>query len=188
MKKIFIFIAGASLFLNSCTKEQTEPAAAAVAKTTSTTQAPVFGRNGATDLCEQSVTLFAGQTIDVGEVTVSSDAAFIYVTYTTINGWVLTQTHLFVGECGAIPVTGSGNPQPGQFPYKTTHNKVTAYTYAIPVSRLGADGCGCIAAHAVVMKLNAAGQVIQTETAWGNGPRINPTGNWATRFTYCLCN
>ncbi|MEJ7611868.1 MAG: hypothetical protein WKF88_11885 [Ferruginibacter sp.] len=187
MKKIFILIAGASLFLNSCKKEQTELTAPA-AVINSTTPSPVSGRVANPEVCEKIVTLYAGQTINAGEVTVTRDADFIYVTYTTANGWLLTQTHLFVGECGSIPVTGSGNPRPGQFPYKTTHNKITSFTYTVPVSKLGADGCGCIAAHAVVVKLNAAGQVIQTETGWGDGPRINPTGNWATRFDYCICN
>ena len=186
MKKIFFLFAGASFLLNSCTKEQTDPTPGKT--NTATTRETIAGRSGDTEGCEKTVTLFAGQTIDAGVVTVTSDADFVYVTYTTANGWYLTQTHLYVGECGSIPVTGSGNPQPGQFPYKTMHNKVTTYTYTIPVSRLGADGCGCIAAHAVVVKLNASGQVIQTETAWGNGPRINPTGNWATRFEYCSCN
>ena len=186
MKKIFILLAGVSLILNSCTKEQSS-------LTTGKTDTPIIketvaGRSGETQGCETSVTLFAGQTIDAGVVTVTSDANFVYVTYTTANGWYLTQTHLYVGECGSIPVTGSGNPQPGQFPYKTMHNGITTYTYTVPVSVLGTDGCGCIAAHAVVVKLNETGQVIQTETGWGNGLRINPTGNWATRFEYCLCN
>ena len=72
---------------------------------------------GGSGCAPTTVTLKAGQTIDAGTVTVINDADFIYVTYTTANGYLLTQTHLYVGDCAAIPVNGPGNPMPGQFPY-----------------------------------------------------------------------
>lgn len=134
------------------------------------------------------VMLVAGQTIDAGTVTVSNDANFIYVTYTTTNGWVLTQTHLYVGDCALIPVNNPGNPMPGQFPYASAHNNVTTYTYQVPISRIPLEGCGCIAAHAVVKKYNSSNQLIDTQTGWGNGVRINLTGgNWGMKFDYCSC-
>lgn len=134
------------------------------------------------------VTLLAGQTIDAGTVNVSNDASYIYVTYTATNGWVLSQTHLYVGNCDSIPVNNPGNPMPGQFPYTSTHNNVTTYTYQIPISRIPLEGCGCIAAHAVVKKYNSSNQLIDTQTGWGNGVRINLTGgNWGMKFDYCSC-
>jgi len=134
------------------------------------------------------VMLVAGQTMDAGTVTVSNDANYIYVTYTTTNGWVLTQTHLYVGDCALIPVNNPGNPMPGQFPYTSAHNNVTTYTYQVPISRIPLEGCGCIAAHAVVKKYNASNQLIDTQTGWGNGVRINLTGgNWGMKFDYCSC-
>ena len=135
-----------------------------------------------------TVTLKAGQTIDAGTVTVSNDADFIYVTYTTANGYLLTQTHLYVGNCSSIPVNGPGNPMPGQFPYASAHNYASTFTYQIPISAISAGTCGCIAAHAVVVKLNSSGAVIETQTGWGNGVRINPNGgNWGMKFEYCSC-
>lgn len=135
-----------------------------------------------------TVQLTAGQTINSGTVTVSNDANFIYVTYTTANGYLLTQTHLFIGGCAAVPVNGQGNPVPGQFPYASTHNYLNSFTYQVPISALGTAGCGCIAAHAVVVKLNSAGQVIEQQTGWGQGSRINPnSGNWGMKFEYCSC-
>ncbi len=141
------------------------------------------------DPCEPTtVMLVAGQTIGAGTVTVSNDADFIYVTYTTTNGWVLTQTHLYVGDCALIPVNNPGNPMPGQFPYASAHNNLTTYTYQIPISRIPLEGCGCIAAHAVVKKYNSANQVVDTQTGWGNGVRINLSGgNWGMKFDYCSC-
>ena len=133
------------------------------------------------------VTLFAGQTINAGNVTVTNDANFIYVTYNTANGYVLTQTHLFVGDCALIPVNKPGNPIPGQFPYAAPHSNLTTYTYQIPITAIPAGTCGCIAAHAVVGKLNASGQVVEQQTGWGNGIVINPDGQWGMKFNYCSC-
>jgi hypothetical protein len=139
--------------------------------------------------CEPTtVMLVAGQTMDAGTVTVSNDNDYIYVTYTTTNGWVLSQTHLYVGDCALIPVNNPGNPIPGQFPYTSAHNNLTSYTYQIPISRIPLEACGCIAAHAVVKKYNASNQLIDTQTGWGNGVRINLTGgNWGMKFDYCSC-
>jgi hypothetical protein len=149
----------------------------------------VYTERDPNEPCEPTeVTLIAGQTINAGTVTVSNDNDYIYVTYATTNGWVLTQTHLYVGDCALIPVNNPGNPLPGQFPYKSTHNNVTSYTYQIPISRIALENCGCIAAHAVVVKYNSSNQVIGSETAWGNGVRINLSGgNWGMKFDYCSC-
>lgn len=148
----------------------------------------VLGREDPTECIATEVTLIAGQTMDAGTVTVSNDATNIYVTYTTTNGWVLTQTHLYVGDCALIPVNNPGNPIPGQFPFTSAHNNVTTYTYTVPISRIPAGGCGCIAAHAVVKQYNSSNQLIQTQTGWGNGVRINLTGgNWGMKFDYCSC-
>jgi hypothetical protein len=134
-----------------------------------------------------SVTLIAGQTINAGNVTVTNDANFIYVTYNTANGYVLTQTHLYVGNCALIPTNNPGNPVPGRFPYNTLQNNTTTYTCQVPISALPAGICGCVAAHAVVVKYDGAGQIIDQQSAWGNGTVINPTGNWGMKFGYCSC-
>lgn len=150
----------------------------------------ITGRNGGGEgECPATeVTLIAGQHINSGSVSVTNDADYIYVTYTTANGYLLTETHLYVGACNAIPVNNPGNPMPGQFPYSSAHNYANTYTYQVPISLIPAGSCGCIAAHAVVKKLNAAGQVIDTQTGWGNGTRINPNGgNWGMKFDYCSC-
>ncbi len=183
MKKslLIIFLAAVSLTISSCKKNGPEP-------TQPIQDDIVIGRvdEGACPATE--VDLMAGQTINSGTVSVTNDASYIYVTYTTANGWLLTQTHLFVGDCALIPVTNAGNPIPGQFPYSSSHNNATSFTYQVPLSAIGLGNCGCIAAHAVVVKLNASGQVIAQQTGWGNGIRINPNGgNWGMKFAFCTC-
>ena len=144
------------------------------------------GRGSGDECAPTTVSLIAGQNMNAGSVTVTNDLNYVYVTYSTTGNWVLTQTHLYVGNCSLIPVNNSGNPRIGQFPYSSAHANLNTYTYQIPIAVL--SGCGCIAAHAVVKKLNGSGQVIQTETAWGNGTQITPGGSWAMKFSYCLCN
>ena len=143
-------------------------------------------RDAGTITCVPKVTaLIAGQHMDAGTVTVWNDDNFVYVTYQTANGFTLKETHLFVGNCNAIPTTNNGNPIPGAFPYASTHSNATTFTYQIPIASI--NTCGCIAAHAAVVKLDAVGNVIDSQTAWGFGTRFVPQGNWATKFDYCLC-
>lgn len=125
-----------------------------------------------------TVDFMAGQHINAGTITVGNDEENLYVTYTTTDGWLLNATHLYIGENAPAKVA------PGQFPYKATHDpRVTSYTYIIPLTDV--PDCMTIAAHAEVVKIDANGNIIQGETAWGKGDRISPKGNWAMMFTYC---
>jgi hypothetical protein len=181
-KNLFILaIAFTSMSFFSCKKTEIPPP-----EKIEIAPALVIGPGGTCAATE--VTLMAGQTMNAGTVSVTNDANYYYVTYTTANGWVLTQTHLYVGSCATIPVNNPGNPIPGQFPYNSTHSYTTTYTYQVPISVIGAGNCGCIAAHAVVVKLNSSGGVASQQTGWGNGTPINPgSGNWGMKFEYCTC-
>ncbi len=194
MKKIslsLVFFALSIMFL-SCKKSQLEiPTTENQTQLLKPLQSNVGGEvgrdAGGTTCPTTTVTLIAGQTINAGNVSVTNDANFIYVTYSTANGYVLTQTHLYVGSCALIPTNNPGNPVPGRFPYNTVQNNTTTYTYQLPISAIPVGTCGCIAAHAVVVKYNEAGQIIDQQTGWGNGTVINPTGNWGMKFGYCSC-
>ncbi len=130
------------------------------------------------------VDLIAGQNTVVGYVLVESDADNVYVTYklTKANA-KLTETHLYVGECGSIPVNCYGNPKVGNFPYASTTSTCSGYsnysyeiTYVVP----NPNACVCIAAHSVVKT------GCKTETAWGSGDRFVAQGSWATYFGACF--
>ncbi|MGQ0737716.1 MAG: hypothetical protein ACT4OJ_01530 [Bacteroidota bacterium] len=130
--------------------------------------------------------LLAGQTIDVGSVTVWNDETNVYVHYQATGNYKLKKTHLYVGACSGIPTNNSGNPRIGQFPYQTTHGTtgVQQFTYTIPKSSLP-GGCLCVAAHAEIVAYNASGQIIFSQTAWGQGQQITDGGSWAMKFDYC---
>ncbi len=172
MNKHLFIIAAMAVAFTSCQKEEEVMDNAASLR---------FG-----EICgdEASTALMAGQHHLAGNVTVSNDADYLYVTYNATGNWRIKKTHLYVGPCAGIPTTGSGNPKIGHFPYTADHNRpsVTTYTYAIALNDL--DACGCVAAHAEVVRLNGGGTVVQSETAWGSGTGIG--GNsWAMKFDYC---
>jgi hypothetical protein len=194
MKKLLfslILLTLSSIVFFSCKKNQTEitEVESQTVKTQQSNGGTVASREtGGSLICPATtVSLIAGQSIDAGNVTVTNDANFIYVTYNTANGYVLTQTHLFVGGCGLIPVNNAGNPTPGRFPFKTVQNNTTTFTYQVPISAIAAGTCGCIAAHAVVVKYDSNGVIVDQQTAWGNGTAINASGNWGLKFSYCSC-
>jgi hypothetical protein len=150
------------------------------------------------------VTLYAGQSIDVGTVCVAVDASVdtsvecgegatgaLEVTYTTEGGWTLVETHLAVGdELSDIPTNRHGNPTIGLFPYASGDiSGATTQTFVVPLCELGMDGAddvcepvtAFLAAHAVVSQ----GEGEATETAWGDGEALGG-GSWAEAFSVDL--
>jgi len=76
--------------------------------------------------------LLAGQTLDVGDVTVDSDGDNLYVTFQiTDNAWNITETHVYVGT--APPEKAA----PGQFPYQHVGLNTPLDRYVIPLADLG---------------------------------------------------
>jgi hypothetical protein len=132
------------------------------------------------------VDLIAGQHYDVGDVFVWNDADFLYVKYVTTDDWFITETHLHIADspCG-IPQTKNGNPIPGLFDYSAYHNPPVQETiYQIPWDPewIPGEAIFYIAAHAVVVKI-VDGEVVQEETAWGEGCDF-PGKNWGMFFIY----
>lgn len=127
----------------------------------------------------------AGQNILAGSVTVANDEEFVYVTFSTIDGWVLGKTHLFVGGYAYLPVNKKSNPKIGKFPDQNSHDPyVTEFTYQYLMDDL--VDCFVIAAHAEVHLIDETGEIIQSETAWADGEEFNESGSWATYFEYCM--
>jgi len=151
----------------------------------------------------QPVTLWAGQNIDVGTLTVEVDGENLEVTYTiTDPEWELLETHLYVGYTDPELYLTSA---PGQFPYSEEHvPAVFTFTYRIPIADIDSyelkggkkwvvvedEGLGeviYIAAHAEVRMQTGVdfedNPVYQEETAWADGEEIRPEKNWAMYFS-----
>ena len=135
------------------------------------------------------VPLCAGQHINIGTVTVKTGSDNnVYVTYSLKSNWYIKELHLYAGDDNGIPVNGSGNPVPGHFPYSETFLPpyiVQEYTFVIP----NLPSSFTVAAHAAVVKIASGnGNIIDQQTAWGDGcagtPIVVDQGNWGTKFTY----
>lgn len=118
----------------------------------------------------QSFTLWAGQTTNVGNITVTNDASNIYVTYTLTNGGTFGTLHLWIGtDLATVPSTPNGTPIPGQFPYSFNASGLSTYTFTVPFQVL------CEASVYVVAHAEVGG-----ETAFAGGTPINvgDAGRW----------
>jgi hypothetical protein len=178
--QVFLLTILVASFLFSCQKQET---------TEITPQAePVKTfKSGVEDPCyEETFTIYGGQTIEVGTLTVSNDEDEIFVTY-DLSGtdWYLDETHLYVGSAEGIPTTGSGNPKIGHFPYAESHNMEQVYTYTL--SRDNFEDCFAVAAHAVVEQYDANGNKIGEETAWADGGTEFDGKRWGWFLSeYCV--
>ena len=146
---------------------------------------------GQVNTCSDStqVDLVAGQHTDAGDIVVCNDSDNIYIQFTTMNGWAMTETHLAVEkELDHIPQNRGKNPQIGHFVYQRTYIPgIQEETYTVSLSEVGfVEGHEIvIAAHAVVQLTDEFGNLIQQETAWGKGEGFAGR-SWATYFTYTL--
>ena len=128
-----------------------------------------------------STDLIAGQTNPIGSVTVSISGDNMLVSYLTTGDWVIDETHVFVGDCSDIPLSGGCNPQFGLFPYTMDHiPAIQSYTYEIPLATV--DSCFCFIAHAAVSNPVTGDE----ETAIGNGDYDFPGNRWGWISTICL--
>lgn len=119
------------------------------------------------------VSMCAGQSMDIGVITVTNDEVNLYVSYEiTDPGWYLAETHVAVGD--DIPVTKKGNPVPGQFPYACDlDGSLEAYCVAT-IPRGDLQGDVDIAAHAAVFQL--AGDGCGEDTQYASEVIFNDQG------------
>jgi hypothetical protein len=105
--------------------------------------------------------LTAGQNLKIGNIIVSNDQSYLYITYKTIEGWMLKEVHLYAGTLSGVPVNSMNIPVPGKFPIVENFTpEVEEVTFAIPLKCL--PDCPYIVAHATVVNKN-----LVEETAWG---------------------
>lgn len=182
MKKLFTILS-ISFFAVSCQKETSETSSEETLLTSSY-NIPA-GYQVPECLTPTETPILAGQTTDVGTVTVWNDETNVYVHYQTSGDYKLKRTHLYVGACNAIPTNNSGNPRIGQYPYQTSHGTTGVSSYTYTISRSNLSGCVCVSAHAEVVAYNSSGQQIFNETGWGQGQQIVDGGSWAMKFEYC---
>jgi len=180
MKKTYTLILLTCLTILSCS---TDNEIITVQKDSRTTLEGTRQFNRDANNCYTEIDLIAGQHYTAGIVSYQILNNDLVVTYTTTSGWEINATHLYVGECDAIPTNRRGNPKVGHFPYQSTEPAgTTEVVWVIPLSEIP-ECDGCIAAHAEVSL--DTGNGTQQETAWANGEQF-PGNNWAMFLSYCL--
>jgi len=135
-------------------------------------QVPATDQSGVSYLTKGTLTspdvftLYAGQDIDVGTVSVWHDGVELHVTYNTTGDWVLTETHLAVAtSIDGIPQNKNDNPIPGKFSYKHEDlGGVTSDPYMIPLNGWDVETELLIAAHASLLNLVDTVDVYADET------------------------
>ena len=137
--------------------------------------------------------IYAGQFINVGNVTAKAEGENLLVTFTiTESDWELTEAQLWVGTTpDGYPQTKKGSPKIGNFPFNAGDiTGAVTYSFLVPLSSLGitnTETCEAFTlyfmAHCSVQRLDENGNVIQTETGWAGTERVLDRGSWATRFS-----
>lgn len=131
----------------------------------------------------QENNLLAGQHHLAGSVIVGNDEDYVYVTYLAAETWMIKAVHLYVGTKEGIPTNKGGNPQVGKFPINEKFSPmITTVTYRFAKDEL--PDCMYVAAHAEVVRLDGDGNIVQSETGWGEGEGF-PGGSWAMFFEFC---
>jgi len=127
--------------------------------------------------------------INAGEINVTNDEENLYVEFVAYDDWFLGETHLAVADTlEGIPQNRADNPIPGHFLHNQEHDQVVKeYTYEISLAEYdyNSNDLLYLAAHANVQKFDEEGNVIQEETAWGDGEDFEGK-NWATYFNYLI--
>jgi hypothetical protein len=184
MKNLTTIFAALLLFFVSC-KKQTNDEQNNVTNSLESSNKAMVTEESNNIVCGQAriVKLLAGQSTQVGIISISNDQTNIYIKYITTNGWQIQKTHLYVGAEEKIPTFLTGNIQVGSFTYQTEHSpRVTSFTYSIPLDEL--NECYSIAAHAEVVRIDENNAVLETETGWGQG-KLVIGNNWAMIMNYC---
>lgn len=131
-----------------------------------------------------TVDLLAGQHILVGSVTVTNTYDQICVTYEVDEPWLIYETHLWIGD--TEPKGGLGT-----YPYGDDElDGVASWAICVDFAVLDVaiDDCLYIAAHAVVAKgVDEEGDLIDEETAWGEGTPGSNMPGWGMYFRYGVC-
>ncbi|MGA1845273.1 MAG: hypothetical protein ACMUIS_11985 [bacterium] len=115
-----------------------------------------------------------------GTVAVYFESGMLIIEFKTHDGWVLQETHLYVGV--EAPATSA----PGRFPYKhdlLENSDTDTYEIDLEENNLTLDNeIIYFAAHAAMQLIGPEGDILEEESAWALGDPIREGKNWAMYF------
>jgi hypothetical protein len=126
----------------------------------------------------------------LGWAWVDNDGENLYVKFQTKYdlGYCLEETAVHVATDLADIPQHNGNPTPGHFDYKNSHDCIKEFMYTIPLGDWGPGTELVVAAHAVIGSWRDPDF---EETAWGANcgqlyDHMFPGSNWATYIAYTV--
>jgi hypothetical protein len=122
----FIFIYAVLAFFIACNgRVENDPLIAKITKT-------FEGASGQDVVAEKTWTLWAGNDIDAGTLTVANDGTTLFVTYKTLG--TFGNLHLWVGtDISLMPKNEKGLPMNEKFPYFFSASGLNEFTFEIPL-------------------------------------------------------
>ena len=134
-----------------------------------------------------SYTLWAGQNINAGTVSVSRDSGTLYVVYRTNEKYLIGGVHVWVGTSLAdLPTNNQGIPVPGQFPVNQPVNPAASeVVVSVPLGSWTAGTQLFIFTHAELIGQNVNGTQYGNETGWA-GDKSLDIARWNFYFSYTL--
>jgi hypothetical protein len=93
------------------------------------------GVSGQTVCGEQTWTLWAGDNVDAGTLTVANDSDYLYVTYKTSGAF--GNLNLWIGkDLSLLPKDKKGNLLLNKFPYDFAASGLNEFTFEIPLQEI----------------------------------------------------
>ncbi|CAK8723095.1 MAG: hypothetical protein CDV28_13721 [Candidatus Electronema aureum] len=166
-----------------------------------------IGQAAAQATCGDKVwTLWAGQHINVGTVTVKNDAENVYVTYAIDTATQPSATfgtlHMWMGnDLSMLPGGGAKRPSPGQLPYHSgvdpypSSEGLTSYTFTVPLASINVtiapETCPnlpplYVVTHAEVRDVDDGSGSLSGQTAFG-GDQPGSGKSWWFYGLYTIC-
>lgn len=193
--RLSILMTALLLFILGCSEVSNQMLVNEVATPGTTPSMRIYTRSAETvTWCGMTeVTIFAGQTIDVGTLTILNDEDKLVLVIDISDDWMLVEYHLHFGKTVEdIPHNRNGTPIPGQFMISGTtlpEDGTLSYTLAeleeLTELEFDLGDDIIIAFHAVVQMKGTTEEEPITETAWSDGEDF-PTKRWSTYTPYTI--
>ena len=134
------------------------------------------------------ISLTTRQNTEVGNLVISNDIDFLYVTFVANGSYTLSETHLWAGVNEEdVPKNGNDIPTPGRFPFHSAISTDHSFTINLPDIYLKSEVLEgksvYLFAHAVLTN-NETGE---TESAWSAGETFG-TQRWGSYSVIQCCN
>lgn len=177
LRLLFILLAAFVLATGCSTEEDPMPKPKSCEVNTSSIEQVAMG-------CRQPIVydLVVNKTV-AGNVTFVYNGEDLSVTYSTVMGWVLIESDLYVGDCGSVPLNTDCNPDASMFPYNEKHDG-SSFSFEYDVPKTAIDECFCVLTQVSLRNIKA-GVAEKPDTIWARKRGSNSAQVWSSYTQFC---